>query len=152
MIINGYGLGDVPQGLQFVIVDVLPLALGKAVEEERPILRSIGRDHAKPARSPLPWSRDTLLDEATTQIGADKPTLGSFDRLLQTRVTDSRTSSARHHPITLRTIAHGRISATRLSGDAPAAARHRGSTRFAPRARTRSRPAGDDPHGWTENR
>lgn len=45
-----------------------------------------------------------------------------------------------------------RLCATRLSGDAPAAARHRGSTRFAPRARTRSRPAGDDPHGWTENR
>ena len=79
---------DVPQGLQLVVVDVLPLALGKAVEEERPILRSIGHDHAKPARSPLPWSRNTLFDEATTQIGVDKPTLGSLDRLFQTRVTD----------------------------------------------------------------
>ncbi|EQB16545.1 hypothetical protein RLDS_06935 [Sphingobium lactosutens DS20] len=54
--------GDVPQGLQLVIPDVLALVLGKAEEKERSLLRSIGDDHAKPARSSLAGTGNALFD------------------------------------------------------------------------------------------
>jgi hypothetical protein len=41
--------GNVPQGLQLDVLDVLALVLGKAVQEERQILRPVGDEHAKPA-------------------------------------------------------------------------------------------------------
>lgn len=72
---------NVPQGPQLAVLDVLAFVLGKTIKKDRPVLRSIGDDHTKSARSPLAWSRDALLDEAATQIGVDDTALGSRDGL-----------------------------------------------------------------------
>jgi hypothetical protein len=93
--------GDVSQSFQFVVVDILSLALGKAVKKERAIFGSVRDDHAKAPRSPLSRSSDPLLDKATAEICVDKTTLGPQDCLCQTRIINALAPDKSRDPLGL---------------------------------------------------
>src|ERR1700704_5070996 len=79
---------DVLQRRQFVVIDVLALAFGKAVKEYRPIASPIGDQHAVAARPALSLSGDPLFDDVTTQVSIDKAALRALYRFAQAVIAD----------------------------------------------------------------
>jgi len=93
------GRADLSQGQQFVRTDVLALILCEAIQKNRPSAGAISDDHLVTAGAALPGSRDTLLDDATTQIGIDKPTLRPLDGLPQAFVRNPFTPREPRKPL-----------------------------------------------------
>jgi len=74
---------------QFMIADVVAIALCEAEEEHCEIAGAVGDERPMAAASPLALSRDPLLDDAAAKIGVDKSALRPFDGLHQTGVGDA---------------------------------------------------------------
>jgi hypothetical protein len=66
------GCADLLQGHKFVGIDVLSLALGKAIEEHRSIPGPIGDQHAIAGRAALSSPRDPLFDDPAAESGIDE--------------------------------------------------------------------------------
>src|SRR5438067_5292271 len=67
-------------------IDVRPVALRKAVNENRALTSPENDDRAVAARLPLPWSRYPLLDHARAEVGIHLPRLSSRYGVKQNRV------------------------------------------------------------------
>src|SRR5947209_1531913 len=79
-------LGDIAQGRQLIVVDVLALALGKAKEEHGARLGAVRDQHAIAARPSFSGPRHPLLEDAAAEIGIDQAALGPPHRLAKTRI------------------------------------------------------------------
>lgn len=82
-------IGELPKGLQFVPPQVVPIALGEAVDEERRFSSPKEHDAPKPSGLALPPSCDALLDHAAAEVGVDAPALGPAGRVAQRLVGNS---------------------------------------------------------------
>src|SRR5579883_969776 len=79
---------DLPQGRQFFMVNVFALVFCKAKQENR-TMRTKADQQAKASSLALARSRDTLLDDAATQVRLDETTRGPINGIDQTFVRDA---------------------------------------------------------------
>jgi hypothetical protein len=89
---------DVLQRRQFVVIDVLALAFGKAVKEYRSIASPIRDQHAVAARPALSLSGDPLFDDVATQVAIDKAALRALYRFAQAVIADPFLPCITHEP------------------------------------------------------
>src|SRR5581483_2336066 len=82
------GAALLAQVLELVVVDVVPVALGEAVEEHRPRAGPERDDRAEAAALALALAGHALLDEAAAQIGIDQALADIAHRLGQGRIVD----------------------------------------------------------------
>jgi hypothetical protein len=80
--------GEQAEGLQFLPVDIVPVVLGKAVDEEGFLLSPEQHDATIPARPSLTLPGNALLDDIAAKIGIDQTCLGAADGLAKRRVVD----------------------------------------------------------------
>jgi hypothetical protein len=91
-------LCNVPQGPQFVVIDVLALAFGEAVKEYRPVASPIRDQHAVTARPALSLSGDPLFDDVTTQVSIHKAAVRALYRFAQAVIADPFPPRITHKP------------------------------------------------------
>ena len=71
--------GEFAEGGKFVPLDVVPLALRKAVDEERTLVLAKQHDAPEPAGLALPLPRQPLLDHAAAEVRIDEPLVRATD-------------------------------------------------------------------------
>jgi len=65
-------LGDIAEGRQFVVLDIVAFALGEPKQKHRARLTPLRKQHAEAARPPMTRPRHALLDDTAAQIGIDE--------------------------------------------------------------------------------
>jgi hypothetical protein len=81
--------GDCLQNVQFVGVNVVPVAFGEAEQEHSKVAEAIRDQRSVAAALPLALPSHPLLDEATAEVGVDKPLPCPVNRLGQARIGDT---------------------------------------------------------------
>src|SRR5712671_2855168 len=81
-------LGQLFQAVQFPVVDVVALALGKATEEHAAPRGPMGNDRADATRPSAAQPGDTLLDEVPTKVGLDEAAFGASNGFTQPLVVE----------------------------------------------------------------
>ncbi len=67
----------------FIIINVVPFAFCKSIDEEGPLRLAIKEDGPLTTRPPLAWTRQALLYHATAKIGIDQAFLSPLNRFNQ---------------------------------------------------------------------
>jgi hypothetical protein len=80
--------GQLAEPFQVIVVDVVLVVLGEAIDEHGSRFRSIKDDCPKAAGPSLSWPWKSLLDDAAAEIGVNQSLLGSKDRLTKRFVID----------------------------------------------------------------
>jgi hypothetical protein len=89
---------DFPRCLQFVLFEVLPVALGKSKDEYGAVAPSESNHRTIPTGSPFSLPSDTLVDQPAAQIRVNQAPLCPLDCLPQTGVSDSLTPGKPREP------------------------------------------------------
>src|ERR1700685_2152633 len=73
---------------QLVLVNVIALALGEPVDKNGSLFSAECHERSIASAAPLPLPSDALLNQATAEIGVDKPLSCALDSLAEARVGD----------------------------------------------------------------
>ena len=79
--------------VEFVLPDILPLALGETEQEDRTVARAKSEKRSIAAAPALTCSRNPLFDQAPAKIRIDKPPFGPIDGLDQAAIQNPLSSS-----------------------------------------------------------
>ena len=92
---------DVPQGQQFVRIDVRAFVFGKRVEEHGAGAGPIGDQYAIATGAALSLPRNAQLNDAAAKIGVDQATSRALDCVAQAPIRNPLTARVLHQPFGL---------------------------------------------------